>query len=83
MYELSSCTPIARARLIRTVHSMDTSNPLPELAAFDRSTGQPLSWADAVKAVYSGLTSPEALELQVIWPTLLCDIPVQNTNGVW
>ena len=55
----------------------------PTLTVRDQTTGQHLSWADVLRDVWSGVASPEAFELQVIWPVAPSDVVTQNAHTVW
>ncbi|MHB1209879.1 MAG: hypothetical protein ACYC1I_09270 [Acidimicrobiales bacterium] len=57
---------------------MSTPIELPELSVIRVATGERLSWSDALRSVWSGVTPPEALELRVIWPVSICDVTDQN-----
>ncbi len=61
---------------------MKTESSRPTLTARDRTTGQHRSWARALSDVWAGVASPEALELQVIWPIAASDVVVKNTNTI-
>ena len=61
---------------------MDTPNAPVELVAHDRSTGQRLCWADALRDVWLDVTTPETLEIQVIWSVTPSDVVIQNANTI-
>lgn len=61
---------------------METPNAPVELVAHDRPTGQRLRWADALRNVWLDVTTPETLEIQVIWPVTPSDVVIQNANTI-
>ena len=56
---------------------MDTPNAPVELVAHDSSIGQRIRWVDALRDVWLGVTTPEALEIQVIWSVTPSDGVIQ------
>lgn len=61
---------------------MDTPNAPVELVAHDSSIGQRIRWVDALRDVWLGVTTPEALEIQVIWSVTPSDGVIQNANTI-
>lgn len=66
--------PVARFAALRTVQAMTTTTARPGFIARHRTTGEQLIWRDALRDVWQGATSPDALEVAVIWPDSLCEV---------
>lgn len=59
---------------VRTNTDVTTTTTRPALTARNRTTGEQLIWRDALREVWQGATSPDALEIGVIWPDSLCEV---------
>ena len=71
---MSDGDPIAPAKSVRTIQGMTTSMARAAFTARYRTTGEQLTWRDAIRDVWTGAASPEDLEIAVIWPDSLCEV---------